>query len=642
MRTSASRESAQRRLTALRGAAARLRARDLAKVLAGVAAVLFCLQLVYLAAANLLLKTQAIQRAVASSPGFVLEFADAYSLWPGHVHVRDLSLRVEDYNVQFEVALDQADVDIALGELPFKKFHITRLSAQGTRFRMRHKLIAVGEDVERVAAYPPIKGFADPPYFVGVREPPTPDADYDLWSVRIQNVIAQVSELWVMEYRFQGRGLARGSFVVQPERWVQVEPASLTFEQGTLRLGSHLVAQQMRGQIACDIPDMHVQASEGVQVLREILATAHLELQGGNLDFLQAYLARLGEVRYGGRAQWLIDANVARGVVQPGTRVELRATPGELHHPWASLAGDVMLSLGRRSEAQELELAVAAPRLLASSARSTEPAPILTGLAGSLKLRGVDLKQELSLGTAGVALSSGRAPSLSWFAPKGTALSGSAEVAFELARDEKGALSGSTRVSLKQAELRHEDLWFAADAESALGFQRASGASALELHQATLQVRNARVRTGDKHSEPFAATVDASGMQLDPNHGGVATGSLRLRVSSTEALLPLLIGAPFKGIASSALDLQALDARATFKVRRGDADVRVVDATSGNVRLRGYLSKRAERPRGAFLLSSGPINVGVTLSDGETEVSPFVSDDWLLATWPRLTGPSPG
>ncbi|MDF3069887.1 MAG: hypothetical protein K0R38_5488 [Polyangiaceae bacterium] len=118
MRASASPESAERRLTTLRRAAARLRARDLAKVLGGVAAVLFCLQLVYLAAANLVLRSQLIQDAVGASEGFALEFSEAYSLWPGHVHLKDLSLRIEDYNVQFEVALGSAEVDIALTELP--------------------------------------------------------------------------------------------------------------------------------------------------------------------------------------------------------------------------------------------------------------------------------------------------------------------------------------------------------------------------------------------------------------------------------------------------------------------------------------------------------------------------------------------
>jgi len=176
---SASRERAERRLTTLCRAAARVQARDLAIVFGRVAAVIFFLELAYLGIGNALLKTQLIQNAVGSADGFHLDFERAYTLWPGRAHVRNLSLRVQDYNVQFEVALAEADLDISLSELPFKKFHITRLVASGTRFRMRHKLISIGDDAERIAAYPPIKGFADPPYYVGVHPPPIPDADYD-------------------------------------------------------------------------------------------------------------------------------------------------------------------------------------------------------------------------------------------------------------------------------------------------------------------------------------------------------------------------------------------------------------------------------------------------------------------------------
>src|SRR5882672_9317003 len=112
MWSSASLENAQRRLTSLRRTAARVRAQDLAIVLGRVAAVLFCLQLLYLAVANAVLRTSVIKNAVESAHGFHIDFGPAYSLWPGQVRVRDLSLRFEDYNVQFELDIAQADIDI--------------------------------------------------------------------------------------------------------------------------------------------------------------------------------------------------------------------------------------------------------------------------------------------------------------------------------------------------------------------------------------------------------------------------------------------------------------------------------------------------------------------------------------------------
>src|SRR4026209_2086424 len=127
-----------------------LRARDLLIVLTRVVAVLAALELGYLLGGNLVGKPGVIRRAVASAQGFDLQYGSAYTILPGRVHVSDFSLRVEDYNVQFEIAFDRAEVDISLSDLLWRRFRVTRLETQGTRFRMRHKLITVGDDAERV------------------------------------------------------------------------------------------------------------------------------------------------------------------------------------------------------------------------------------------------------------------------------------------------------------------------------------------------------------------------------------------------------------------------------------------------------------------------------------------------------------
>jgi hypothetical protein len=611
-------------------------------VLGRVAAVLFCLQLAYLVIANGILRSQVVQRSVESAEGFHLEFSRAYTLVPGTVHVRDLSLRFEDYNVQFEIAIADAALDIALSELPFKKFHVTRLDAQGTRFRMRHKLITVGADAERVAAYPPIKGFADPPYFVGVRSPSLPEtAKYDLWRVRIEHVNALVSELWVMEYRYQGPGLARGSFVVHPARWVQVEPASLRLDGGSLSLGKHRLAGRMTGKITCDIPDMHVQRREGVQVLKDISTTLQLELKGGSFDFLQAYLARLGSARYGGNAEFSLDVKVARGVLQAGTRVDVRATPFELHHEFADLRGDLMLSALREAEPQ-LNLALSAPRVIATR-KSSAPSPYIEGVAGSLTLQGVDLSEEMRLGAAKLAVNRAHADSLAWLAPSGMTLAGSADAGFELSRSERSELAGGARLRVARGQVENGDFALAGDVHSQLAFSRGADENApIEVQKLTVQLSSGTLRSGTKRSKQFDALVEGSSLRLTPDHEASAAGVLRVRISDAEALLPLVMGAPLTDITSTALNLKQLDAQTSVQLSAKGVNVKLIDARSGNLRVRGYFSKQKSQPRGAFLLSSGPINVGVTLSGGATEVSPFVGDGWLASTWPRISSAAPG
>jgi hypothetical protein len=602
-------ESAQRSLTTLRRTAARVGPRTLAKVVWRVAAVLLFLELVYLVAGNLVLRSQIIQRAVGAAQGFHLDFGKAYTLVPGRVHVRDFSLRIEDYNVQFEVALDRAQLDIALGQLPFKKFRVTRLDAEGTRFHMRHKLVSVGDDAERVAAFPKIRDFADPPLYVGIQPPPIPDAEYDLWQVKIENVTARVRELWVMEYRFVGAGEARGSFVVKPARWVQVEPAKLRLDDGRLTLGSHLVAEHLRGHITCDIPDMHVQETSGVQVFRDISTTLSLALEGGELDFLRAYLARYGSVSYAGHADWRIDANVQRGVVQPGTSIVLRATPLQLRAGSFAAASDLRLSLERPapdrllpgSRGDELWLSFQAPRIALERTESDAAPPRLEAVVGSLELHAADLKGEMSLGPARLLVGKALAPALGWFSRDSWRLAGSAQARLELARTQQGAISGSARLDAHRLALAH----------------------------------------GKKHSEPLDVTAVTDRLQLDPEAGS-ARGEVALTARPLRSLLPLLMSAPLDDVAGTALDLETLQARIALQLEQGSLRLRVIDATSGRLRVRGYLDQRSRKSLGAFLLSSGPLHVGVTLRNGETEVSPFVGADWLAATWPRLSGTASG
>jgi hypothetical protein len=611
-------------------------ARSIGIVLLRVAAVLFLMQVAYLALGNAALRSQLIKKGVEGADGFQLDYASAYTLWPGHAHVEHLALRFEDYNVQFEVALGSAEVDVSLSQLLFKKFRVTRLDAQGTRFRMRHKLIVVGDDAERVAAYPPIQGFADPPYFVGLRPPPTPEeVSRHFWEVRIENVTAHVTELWVMEHRFVGAGLARGSFVVKPARWVQVEPAELTLERGTIHLGRHVVAGEVQGKITCDIPGMWVQATEGLEVLREIAATARLTLGKGQLEFLSAYLARFAAFDYSGRAEWSIDVNLQRGVVQNGSQVLVAAAPLRVTRGGLAVAGDVALRFARDAlEAPEqLRLMWSAPLLEASRKGSRDGAPRLEGLQGSLALNAVNLRGELSLGAARLTLARALAPSLGWFQVPGTRLAGSGQAGFDLARSEEGRLSGRAQLSLNDARLERGSFAAESDLNGRLSLSRAAAPdSAWRMDTLGVAFSRSKLRDGDKQSGIFAGQLDASGLAISLEPKPSARGQMRLSVSPTSALLPLVVKEPLTDVGDALFGLRRVDARARIRIERGGMDVTGLEANDGAVQMTGHVTTRGRQLRGAFLVSSGIFKVGIELEHGDTEVSPLVGGDWLSST----------
>src|SRR5436190_14171891 len=235
-------------------------------VLAGVVAVLLGLELIYLIAANLVLHSSLIQRAVAGADGMHLEFDSAYSVLPGRANVRGLVLRVEDYNVQFQLSIEHGPLDVGLDELLHKRFHCYRVRADGVSFLMRHKLHEASGHGERLKDFPKIPGFSDPPLYRGAHPPPIPDSEYNLWEVRIEDVIAQAKELWFLEYRFRGDAEARGAFLIRPARFVHVDPAALDLRSGKLEVGAVPVARKVTGRLDVSLPALDVVHTEGAAV----------------------------------------------------------------------------------------------------------------------------------------------------------------------------------------------------------------------------------------------------------------------------------------------------------------------------------------------------------------------------------------
>src|SRR5262245_28312922 len=72
------------------------------------------LEVLYLAAGNIALQAGLPSKLAATSNDLKLTYASAWTLWPGRVHVNELSLRAKDHNVEFLVTVETATVTIAL------------------------------------------------------------------------------------------------------------------------------------------------------------------------------------------------------------------------------------------------------------------------------------------------------------------------------------------------------------------------------------------------------------------------------------------------------------------------------------------------------------------------------------------------
>jgi hypothetical protein len=578
--------------------------RETGAVLGHVALVLLALQLFYLVVANSLLKSNAIKHAVASAHGMHLEYRSAFTWLPGRARVADLSLRFEDYNVQFLLKIERAELDVGLDELLHQRFHVFRLRADGVSFRMRHKVREAAGHGERLAAFPKIPGFADPPLFEGREPPPIPDDQYDLWQVQIEDVMARAKELWFLEYRFQGDAEARGAFLVRPARLVQVGPARLELRSGRLSLGPHLVARSVRGDVSVSVPNLQVPKVEGTAVFREISVQAQVQLERGDLDFIDAY-REPGDPSVRGAAAWSLRARLEHGVVRPGTLLVGNASALEVTIPsrdgaGLSLSGPARVSLAVSEAAPEsigLAATAAAVELnrVESGTAPKLPSPTLEKASLTADVRPVDLSQPLRLASVRASLGRAHFPNLYWLEPW-------------LSRD------GSLRI----------------DGVGDASFEAACNEQQVcQVERARADVVGARLALGERSSQPLSGSFTAENVLL-PWRDERLAGQGRLELSSARALLPLVTSLPIKDAISSALGLERLGARLALSGTAADYRLRLVEARSGSLSARGSYRRRQQHEQGALLLSTGALNVGVTLRNGERDISLLVGDDWLV------------
>ena len=83
------------------------------------------LEATYVVAANSFLAFGGVQKMFASTNTVKGDFASAWTLWPGTIHIRGLELVIQDHNVQSTIQMDRTEVVLRLRELPAKVFHAT-------------------------------------------------------------------------------------------------------------------------------------------------------------------------------------------------------------------------------------------------------------------------------------------------------------------------------------------------------------------------------------------------------------------------------------------------------------------------------------------------------------------------------------
>jgi len=249
-----------------------------------------------------------------------VDYQRAWFIWPSIVHVRQLRIRGSDANVQWQVEIDTARLTVDLTALLRREFHATQVLAQGVGFRLRQKMDAHAASSDRCGPLPSIPGIEGPPFIEdGPPEPDIPEAQYNLWSIHIENVDAMARQLWVDEFHFEGVAHINGAFFLRPKRWLWVGPARARLTSGSVVIGTEPLLDKMSGTVNCTVPPFDPRPPNGMEFFRFISGAFDLDTRVTSVRAFDYYTRIRGNSTTfdGGNGAGHLDGTLRSGVLSP-------------------------------------------------------------------------------------------------------------------------------------------------------------------------------------------------------------------------------------------------------------------------------------------------------------------------------------
>jgi hypothetical protein len=583
-------------------------------------------------ALNLGVSQPLLARLISVEPRSLrVDYRRAWSYWPALVFVRNVRVRVSDASLQWQVEVDEARVSIDLTALFRREFHVTELRAQGIGFRLRQKLDARAATESRVAPLPPIWGFEGPP----LREagPPAPDptdAQYDLWSIRIEKVDGRAKQIWVDEFHFEGDVHVTGAFFVRPKRQVWVGPANATFLAGSVFIGKEKLLDGTSGAIDCTVPPFDPRPPVGMEAFRFISGTVRADADIPSPRALDYYTRRRGSsaVFDGGKGVFHLDGALRSGVAHP---LNLSVQIGEVRvqtEEWLAL-GPLEVSAETAAQGPGEWLARIAPVELR---RGGETSPTVRGgeLRMSASIDEIDLAQTAPDIEVYADLLAARVPNLrvvdTLLLSSASRLhvdggSASLDAHFETNTATNRA-KGRLAVGAQGVTAHDGDLHFGGrvNLQAHVASLLLDGGS-LDVSSAFIDARDVTLRDANAVVSHWWGRMETRDARLRPGQRVPIDATWTARLQNARPVLAFSKRTPsLPSWFASFLTGGEFDASGRLQAGEGFLTLSNLKARTGLLRVEGNYRERGKAKTGVFRVSAGPLSVGIELRNDETNV----------------------
>ncbi|MDL2716270.1 MAG: hypothetical protein PT977_00825 [Acidobacteriota bacterium] len=301
------------------------------RAILGVAGVVALGVVCLVGATNVALKSDWLSARINSDPATLLvTYTRARSFSPGRLRFDTLVIRSRDSNIEWEARLEGVTVSVRLLDLLRRRLGARSVRANTLTFRLRERLERSEATPARLARYPRIAGFGEPPLRDRQNRPAHAG---NPWRIVVDDLsVGVVREIWIDSWHWTGTASLGGGLDLFPGHRAEVFPAELSFTGGTLRFGEREAFRETMGTLRAALPRFETQEYPGNEVWKIMSGTVLLRGALRGLDFLSADgeglrvaggigSARIGVVLDGGRGRARVDVDAGRVVAKTGPRV---------------------------------------------------------------------------------------------------------------------------------------------------------------------------------------------------------------------------------------------------------------------------------------------------------------------------------
>lgn len=579
------------------------------------------LELVWLLAANTALRLHTFPKLIARHTNHLkLDYARAWSLYPGDLHVRGFWIsNAGRAGLEWFASADRADAQVGLFALMTRTFKTSSLKADGVAFRFRKRLSVpeLAEKRDELPLWPQIRGFDPVPNAQLGPDPEFSDVrGYSFWDVDLEGAELQhVRDVWAFAFRLDADARIRGRLMISPHTHVELGPFELQIARGALHVGNAVVAQGLEVKLGGGLQGYDPRETKDGAVLKRLVASVDGRGELADLGPLQ----QLYDLPARGQGPFELHAIVREGTPQPGTSLALQLRDSELQ------AGPLTFTGPLRARAEVLRDAGLNLRAQLAPARVKLGRAEVHGpsISGALRLDADHQPVDVAIHARGLRADDLRP--FSPFLPEAVGIHrGSARIDASLAHGRGGlrVQTGPLELSLAKQPLKGR-------------FLGHLHVRAARPHTLSADLAGSHFRLDLENGWWFDARVPKGDLKLRPQP--VAQADVDARAPNARPILDALKrSGAVPGAVTGLFQMRDLHLLGQGRYAQKTLTLAPLTAKGGHGEFQAAL-QLGKKLEGALLVRAGPASVGLDIRDGRVSLATLAPGGWFKSRLAELS-----